>query len=241
MGNQFGCIKPLRCQNSANGVRIEIVETLDQSPATIHRILSTYEKRKNVEMDTATQEWFIGSENFRFGSAYLRRSGVVEHVRPFMRELMEETGETANLGTEVHGEVMFLSQVETHENIRAFFPPGTKSPMHASGIGKALLAHAEPSKIAKYLDREKLESFTTNTISSPAALQNELLKIKEQGYAFDNEEKSTGMRCVAASIFNSYGEVIAGLSISGPSIRLPLDRIDQIGKLVRVKAVLLSR
>ena len=232
----------LDCLTKKPGMSLtEIAEYLNQAPATIYRILSTYENRRIVEMDPASQEWFIGAESFRLGSAFLRRSDVVERARPYMRELMEETGETANLGTEVQGEVMFLSQVETHENIRAFFPPGTKSPMHASGIGKALLAHAEPSKIKNYLEQKKLKSFTENTLSNPADLHNELVKIKSQGYAFDNEEKSTGMRCVAAPIFNLYGEVIAGISISGPSIRLPLNRIDQVSVLVRGKAELLSR
>ncbi len=234
-------INVLDCLTRKPGMSLtEIAESLNQAPATIYRILSTYENRKIVEMDPTSQEWFIGAESFRLGSAFLRRSDVVERARPYMRELMEETGETANLGAEVQGEVMFLSQVETHENIRAFFPPGTKSPMHASGIGKALLAHAEPIKIKSYLEQKVLKSFTANTLSSPTELKSELMKIKRLGYAFDNEEKSTGMRCVAAPIFNFYGEAIAGISISGPSIRLPLERIDQVSKIVMAKAALLS-
>lgn len=231
----------LECLTKNTGMTLsEIAESLNQSPSTIYRILSTYENRQIVEMDPVSQEWFIGAESFRLGSAFLRRTDVVERARPIMRELMEETGETANLGTEVMGEVMFLSQVETQENIRAFFPPGTKSPMHASGIGKALLAHASPAKIKNYLDQKNLESFTENTFSSKVELRNELSKIKNQGFAFDDEEKSTGMRCVAAPIFNFYEEAIAGISISGPSIRLSLERIDHISKIVMVKAALLS-
>lgn len=231
----------LDCLTKKPGMSLtEISGSLDQAPATIYRILSTYENRNIVEMDPVSQEWFIGAESFRIGSAFLRRSDVIERARPYMRELMEETGETANLGTEVLGEVMFLSQVETHENIRAFFPPGTKSPMHASGIGKALLAHAEPAVIENYLKRKKLKSFTGKTFSNPDRLRGELTKIKAKGFAFDDEEKSTGMRCIAAPVFNFYGEAIAGISVSGPSIRLSLERIDQVSKMVMAKAALLS-
>ncbi len=231
----------LDCLSKKAGMTLsEISEALDQSPATIYRILSTYETRQIVEMDTSTQEWFIGPESFRLGSAFLRRTGIVERAHPIMRTLMEETGETANLGTEVGGKVMFISQVETYENIRAFFPPGTKSPMHASGIGKALLAHAEPSKVKTYLEQKNLQSFTSNTLSDPDQLRKELSKIKAQGFAFDDEEKSTGMRCIAAPIFNFHGEAIAGISISGPSIRLPLKRIDEVSTIVMAKAALLS-
>ncbi len=231
----------LNCLADTNGMTLtEIAEKLEQSPATIYRILSTFEHRQAAEMDPASQEWFIGPTSFRLGSAFLRRTGVVERARPLMRELMEETGETANLGTEVSGEVMFLSQVETHENIRAFFPPGAKSPMHASGIGKALLAHAEPSKIEKYVTQKKLETFTDNTISQQDDLRAELIKIKAQGYAFDDEEKNIGMRCIAAPIFNFHGEVTAGISISGPTIRLSLERVKLVSEMVKNKAKSLS-
>jgi len=232
----------LNCLAEKSGMTLtEIAEKLDQSPATIYRVLATFEARQAVEMDPASQEWFIGPTSFRLGSAFLRRTGVVERARPLMRELMEETGETANLGTEVSGQVMFLSQVETHENIRAFFSPGTTSPMHASGIGKALLAHAEQSVIDKYVAQENLASFTDKTISDKDGLRDELAKIKAQGYAFDNEEKNIGMRCIAAPVFNYYGEAVAGISISGPTIRLSLDRIDLVSKMVMKKAATLSK
>ncbi len=232
----------LNCLAEKSGMTLtEIAEKLDQSPATIYRVLATFEARQAVEMDPASQEWFIGPTSFRLGSAFLRRTGVVERARPLMRELMEETGETANLGTEVSGQVMFLSQVETHENIRAFFSPGTISPMHASGIGKALLAHAEASTIEKYVIQENLASFTDKTISDKDSLRDELAKIKAQGYAFDDEEKNIGMRCIAAPVFNYYGEAVAGISISGPTIRLSLDRIDLVSKMVMKKAATLSK
>ena len=231
----------LDCLTQSNGMTLtEIAVELEQSPATIYRVLSTFEARQVVEVDVATQEWFIGSAAFQIGSAFLRRTDVVERARPLMRELMEETGETANLGTEVKGEVMFLSQVETTASIRAFFPPGTKSPLHASGIGKAILAHAEHSSIEKYVTQKKLETFTDKTISDEIELRLELKKIKDQGYAIDDEEKNMGMRCVAAPIFNFYGEVIAGISVSGPSQRLSQDCIKSVCRIVKKKAALLS-
>lgn len=218
----------------------EIADELGQSPATVYRILTTFSARGALETDPVSQEWFIGPESFRIGSAFIRRSGLVERARPAMRTLMVETGETANLGVENDGKVLFLSQVETHENIRAFFPPGAQSPMYASGIGKALLAHAGKNSIDRYIAQSTFAEFTKNTICNQSALRDELLQIKKQGYAFDNEEKSTGMRCVAAPIFNNFGETVAGLSISGPSQRLTLDRIDQIGDLVKQQANMIS-
>jgi len=218
----------------------EVATALDQSPATVYRVLATLEAREIVETDPQTQEWHIGPSAFRLGSAFLRRSGVAERSRPVMRALMEATGETSNLGIEKGGEVMFISQVETNESIRAFFPPGTLSPMHASGIGKALLSLFPEDRIDRFLRRRELIRFTDNTITTPDALRDELRMIRAQGFSFDDEEKAAGMRCVAAPIVNFYGEPVAGISISGPTHRLPAHRIGEIGKLVQDAAAEVS-
>ncbi len=219
----------------------EIAKDLQQSPATMHRVLSTLEARNIVEIDLQTQTWHIGSMAFRLGSAFLRRSGVIERSHPVMRELMEQTGETSNLGIDMNGRVMFISQIETHETIRAFFPPGTISPMHASGIGKALLSQYSDQRIAEFLRSHALECFTDKTILAAADLQEDLLKSRQRGWAYDDEEKTTGMRCVAAPILNLFGEAVAGISVSGPTLRMSEDKIDRIGTMVRGAAERVSR
>lgn len=225
-----------------NGLKLtEIASRLDQSPATIHRVLSTLEARAIVENDPATQDWHIGPAAFRLGSAFLRRSGVFERSRPVMHALMESTGETSNLGIERGAHVMFVSQVETHESIRAFFPPGTLSPLHASGIGKALLSCYPEHRIAQFLRGHVLERFTPRTLTSAEALGAELAEIRARGYAIDDEEKAEGMRCVAAPIVNFYGEAVAGISVSGPTHRMPAHRLDEIGTMVRAAAAAVSR
>ncbi len=218
----------------------EIAEALGIPPATTYRILSTFAARGHLEMDAASQTWHVGPAAFRTGNAFLRRTGMVERARPLMRALMAETGETANLGVESGAQVLFLSQVETHEAIRAFFPPGTLSPMYASGIGKALLAAMEPREIERYIARTRLVRFTDKTICDKDALRAELGRIRAQGHAFDDEEKSPGMRCVAAPVFNAFGEVVAGISVSGPTARLDLEAIARVCTLVRRRAAELS-
>ncbi|MEY8829995.1 HTH-type transcriptional regulator BhcR [Sedimentitalea sp. XS_ASV28] len=230
-----------RLTNSGGLTLTEISTELDQSPATIYRVLSTLEARGYVEMDPAAQAWHIGPTAFRLGSAFLRRSSVAERSRPVMHELMQATGETSNLGIERQGEVMFVSQVETNESIRAFFPPGTLSPMHASGIGKALLSRLGEEQLARYFRTCRQDRFTDKTITTPDGLRAELAQIRAQGYSFDDEERTGGMRCVAAPILNLYGEAVAGISVSGPTNRMGLDRIAEIGELVRVAASTISR
>jgi IclR family acetate operon transcriptional repressor len=153
-----------------------------------------------------------------------------------MDQLMRDSGETANLGVEVGDMVLFLSQVETHQAIRAFFPPGTMAPMHVSGIGKALLAWYPEEKTRGILARKGLERFTTLTHTSETALLRDLARARERGFAIDDQERAEGMRCVAAPIFNSHGEPVAGLSVSGPAFRMGLSDATRLGGLVRTAA-----
>ncbi|MBE1284063.1 MAG: helix-turn-helix domain-containing protein [Rhodobacteraceae bacterium] len=218
----------------------EVATTLKQSPATIYRVLTTLQLRDFVEIEPGDQTWHMGPASFRIGSAFLRRSGVVERARPVMRALMEATGETANLGIEKGDEVLFLSQVETHHSVRAFFPPGTLSPLHASGIGKALLSRAEDARVER-LSQQGLTGFTRHTLVDADALRRDMEQIRARGYAVDDEEKTEGMRCIAAPILNLHGEAIAGISVSGPTNRVTQDRIEDLGRQVRDAALGLSR
>lgn len=219
----------------------EIASVLDQSPATVYRVLTTFQGRGFADFDDQNQTWSIGPAAFLTGSQFLRRTSLVERARPIMRDLMEATGETANLGIERDGKVLFLGQVETHATIRAFFPPGTASAMHSSGIGKALLSRMEDKRQRQVLAAGQLERFTPNTLIEPEAMIADLRETKARGYAFDAEERNIGMRCIAAPVYNVFGEAVAGISVSGPTARITDDRIDDLATSVIAAAAQLTR
>lgn len=214
----------------------ELAAESGEAVATVFRALVTLQGHHMVEAEEGGQLWHVGPGAFRVGNTFLRRTKVVERARQPMDALMRDTGETANLGIEAGDEVLFLSQVETHEAIRAFFPPGTKAPMHVSGIGKALLAWYSEMRVQRILQSRGMERFTALTHTTEAALRDDLARTKERGYAIDDQERATGMRCVAAPIFNSHGEPVAGLSVSGPAFRIALTDAERIGALVRAAA-----
>lgn len=218
----------------------ELAKDAGQSPATVYRVLVTLETRGMVEFDAAAQCWAVGPRAYLVGASFLRRASVVERAQAPMRQLRDETGETANLGVARSDQVMFLSQVETDATLRAFFPPGTVSPLHASGIGKALLAWFAPERRAAYLARAALTRFTPHTLASPDALAEDLERIRARGYAVDNEEKSPGMRCVAAPVFDATGAAVAGLSVSGPVARVTPEATARLGRDVARAAGALS-
>jgi IclR family acetate operon transcriptional repressor len=218
----------------------ELAADTDQSPATTYRILVTLEARGLVEFDAGPQLWHIGPRAFLIGARFLRRTSLVERARPVLRQLMERTGETANLGIARDGHVLFVSQVETHASIRAFFPPGTLSPMHASGIGKALLAQMPPDARARALSAGGLERFTAHTLTDVEAIETDMVRTRQRGYAIDDEEKTEGMRCIAAPVHDLHGEVVAGISVSGPASRVSEAEIPRLAAAVTEAAASLS-
>ncbi|MDU8927082.1 IclR family transcriptional regulator [Alisedimentitalea sp. MJ-SS2] len=214
----------------------ELADRANQPAATVYRVLTTFARHDIVNLNNQTQLWRIGPGAFRIGSRFLRQNNLLENCRPIMHTLMLATNETANLGVENRDQVLFVSQSETHQTIRAFFPPGTRNPMHSSGIGKALLAEFPPDRVAGIVERMGLQRFTDNTITDPNSLSEELEKTRQQGYAFDDEERTEGMRCVAAAVFDPFGNPVAGLSVSGPSFRVPRNAVPELGARVKAAA-----
>jgi len=219
----------------------EIALRAGMPPSTAHRLLTTMERHGVTEFDDRSQEWMVGIEAFRIGSTFLHRTNLVEAGRDAMRRLTESTGETSNLAVSDDGDVVFVSQVETHNPIRAFFRSGTRGHMHASGIGKALLAELERDEVERILRRKGLPEFTARTLSSPETLFSDLSETRSRGWALDDEERYAGMRCVAAPIFNAFGEAIAGISVSGPAIRFPDGTLPKFGAEVRGAAETVTR
>lgn len=209
----------------------EVAEGADLATSTAYRMLTTLAAHGIVEFADHQQLWSVGVEAYRIGSAFLRSRKLVDRARLVMQDLMERTGETANLGVAEERCVIFVSQVETHQAIRAFFRPGTRSPFHASGIGKAILAHLSKARVEAILEETGLEAFTDKTLSRPQ-LASDLNRIRTRGWAIDDEERHLGMRCVAAAIFNEFAEPLGGISISGPTVRLPQDRLPLLGQQV---------
>ena len=196
--------------------------------STLHRLLMTLEKHGFSRFREETQHWMIGVEAFRVGSTFLQRTKVADAGRNTMRQLLDETQETVNIAIADHGDVVFISQMETHQPIRAFFRLGTRGFMHASGIGKALLAEMPREELEQLLVKKGLPEFTPTTITSAERLFTELEEVRERGWALDDEERTLGMRCVAAPIFNEFGEAIAGISVSGPKVRMDDKQVAQM-------------
>lgn len=209
--------------------------------ATAHRVLNTLQKHDFVAFDEDTQDWMIGLEAYRTGTAFLNQSNLTQIGHKVMRSLMKSTEETANLAVHDQFEVVFIGQVETHNPIRAFFPPGSRSSMHASGAGKAILSALPEDQVRKMVERAGLERFTEHTLTEPGPFFDELRVIHDRGWSFDREERYLGMSCIGSAIFDRNGHPIAAVSISGPSTRFSDDKVAEFGDAVAQAASEITR
>ncbi len=214
----------------------DLAQAVGLAQSTAHRLLTTLQAERFVRFDAGRGVWTVGVQSFIVGNSFIRSRNLVAIAFPFMRQLMEQTEETANLAVENDGAAVYLAQVECAQVMRAFVVTGSQAPLHCSGVGKALLSVLSEATVAKLVRKRGLAPMTPNTITSPAALRADLAACRKKGYAFDDEEQAIGLRCVAAVIHDEAGRPLAALSISGPKARIDDHRLPVIGAQVKAMA-----
>lgn len=210
----------------------EVASEVGLPNSTAHRLLTTLQNERYVRFDTERSVWLIGVQAFRVGTAFVRSRDMVAIARPYMRRLMEQSGETVNLAIADRGEVIYIAQVETQKMMRAIAGPGGRAQMHCSGVGKALLAFNDAATSERLMSGMELRRETANTLTTALDFKRELEHIQARGYAIDNEENAIGLRCVAAVIYDEHGQALAALSVSGPTARIADQRIPLLGNAV---------
>ena len=201
-------------------------------PSTTHRLLATLEKMGYVYQAGDLGLWYIGLQAFTVGTSFLANRDFVAQSHPYMRRLMEQSGETANLGIIDGTEAVFIDQVQCREMMRTIVKLGSRVPLHASGVGKAIFAALPDDQIDAILKVKGLPRITANTITSPETMWASVRVIRQRGWSFDDEEHALGTRCVAAPIYDEHADVLGAISLAGPSSRLPDERIKQLGPIV---------
>ncbi|GHE21299.1 IclR family transcriptional regulator domain-containing protein [Halomonas urumqiensis] len=223
-----------RLSASPGGLALsELAEQADLAPSTTHRLLQALQSQGFVIQDAELGVWKIDVKTFRIGNSFLEARDFVGTSRPFLRRLTAQTGETANLGIRDNGTAVFLAQSESPQMMRMITRLGSRAPLHASGVGKALMAWLPDDELERVLSEQGLTQVTENTLATPQALREGLAEIRRQGFAGDREEHAIGLHCVAACIHDQHGIPLAAISVSGPVARIPEARLLELGALVR--------
>ena len=224
----------LECLGLAEGglTLTDIGQRVQLPPSTVHRLLATLEKMGYVYQAGELGRWYVGLQAFTVGSSFLSSRDFIAQSHPFMRRLMDQSGETVNLAILDGTEAVFVDQVQCREMMRTIVKLGSRAPLHASGVGKAMFAALPDDQIDAILKVLGLPRITGNTITTPETMWASIRVIRQRGWSFDDEEHAPGTRCVAAPIYDEHAETLGAISLAGPSSRLPDERIRQLGPLV---------
>jgi IclR family acetate operon transcriptional repressor len=190
---------------------------------TIHRLIRTLVDCGYVRQQ-ANRRYALGPRLIRLGESASRLLGT--WARPYLAELVEATGETANMALLDGDEVVYVAQVPSRHSMRMFTEVGRRVLPHSTGVGKALLAQVAPEDVRALLARTGMPAATEKTITEPDDFLAELERIRTLGYAVDDNEQEVGVRCLAVTVPDS--PTAAAISISGPAGRVTEAATDKI-------------
>jgi DNA-binding IclR family transcriptional regulator len=191
--------------------------------ASVFRMLRTLEGTGLVERAPNDDRYRLGVRCLELGQAYLEQTDLRRDAVPVLAELRTRFNETVHLGVlDDELRVVYLEKLESTQAVGIMMSRvGRTAPSFCTGLGKAMLALVPGDPVSDLAERGALRAYTDNTISEPDPLRTELERIRKRGYSLDLEEHEEGVRCVGAAILGPHGEMVAGLSISGPAHRLP--------------------
>ncbi len=219
----------------------ELTQHLQQNKATLFRVLHTLEQFGYLAKDAATGRYVPGLRLHTLGSAAVQHETLRWQSLPPLQDLAQATGETVHVGILHDGVVVTVQVVEGTHAVRMHSIVGKRSPAHASALGKVLLAHLPDAEVEAVLARHGMERYTENTITTPAALREALHRVRQEGYAPDEEEIEIGLRCLAAPITDQTGRPTAALAISAPASRMTQDAVAALLPQVKATAARISR
>lgn len=198
----------------------EIARALDLPKSTLHGLLATLRDFGYLEQSPFDGRYRLGVRLFEIGNIVANNWDVRKVAAPHIQKLVDELEETVHLVVLDKGEVLYIDKRESRQSLRIVSQVGMRLPAHCTGVGKVLLAYLHPSEVKRIIATKGLARYTRHTITDPRQLEAELAKIREMGYAVDNEEIMDSLRCVAAPIRDHNGKVCAAVSVSGPVARL---------------------
>jgi DNA-binding IclR family transcriptional regulator len=214
----------------------EIAARLSLPKSTVHGLVSTLKDFGYIEQSTFTGKYRLGVRFFEVGHIVAQGWEVRTVAAPYINKLVEELAETVHLVVLDKLEVLYIDKRESGRSLRIASQVGMRLPAHCTGVGKVLMAHLSPEERRKLINEKGLPRFTVNTLTDVDVLEDELSKIRMQGFAIDNEEIMDSLRCVAAPIKDQTGKVIYAISLSGPVSRMKGERLEKAIKRVRETA-----
>lgn len=208
----------------------ELSQKLGIGKSTIHRSLDTLVSYGYVERISDSSKYCLGWRIFEIGNIVPRQRNLYNFDIKILQDLCNKHNETINLGVRVESDVITISKIEPPITLMANLQIGGREAVYATAMGKVLISEFTEEQLSDIIGDGKFKSYTPNTITSIDALVEELETIKNQGYSIDDEEFCLGLLCIAMPVRNYKNEIVAAVSVSGPSVRLNFSKVMEIRK-----------
>ncbi|MDW7755819.1 MAG: IclR family transcriptional regulator [Brevefilum sp.] len=211
----------------------EISHEININTSTTFRLLATLTNHNFTQFNEQTGEYRLGLACLELAVAYQTGNELLRVAHPELERLRDLTKETVHLAVLDDMEVIYIEKLEGLHAIGIMSSRvGKRAPAYCTGVGKMLLSHVDPQILAQRVEPRNLEKYNDRTIVEPSLLLSNLAEAKRKGYALDSGEHENEVRCVAAPVFDQRANVVAAISVSGPSSRL--DPIDKNEDLIRL-------
>jgi DNA-binding IclR family transcriptional regulator len=214
----------------------ELAAAVDLAPSTALRLLSVLVDYGYVERSDDTDRYRLSVRLFERGSIYIQKTTIEAEAHGPLTLLSQECNQTASLAILNRGEIVHIGVIAPERPIRYYATIGQREMAHCTGLGKVLLAGLTDDALEKVVAQRGLPSRTDRTITSIGALRMHLEQIRQQGYAFDDEESVIGLRCIAAPILDDRNRSVAAISASGPAADFTEQTISELLRLVKQAA-----
>lgn len=218
----------------------ELSRRLGLAKSTVHRLASTLTRERLLEQDPATGGYRLAVTMYDLGIRIAIRQELYQLVLPVLEQLRSATNESAEIGVLDGREVVFIERRASPHAVRTFVRLGHRSSAHCTASGKVLLAALSADELDRRLDGWVLTAHTERTITDPEALRRELAAVRTRGWAANVDETEMGLTSVAAPIRNARGEVIAAISLDGPTMRVAQRSMRRYSQLVVEASTALS-
>lgn len=209
--------------------------------STAHRLLSTLKVRGYISQDEASRRYRLGIKAWELGCMAVANVGIREVARPHLEALARTSGEVVHLAILDGSEVVYIDKVETTRHaVRAYSYVGGRAPAYGVATGKAILAYGPAGRVESCLKGE-LKAYTPRTLADPERLRADLERTRRRGYAVNLGEWRADVGGVAAPIWRHTNEVVAGVGVTAPVIRLTRRRVQELVPMVVETARCISR
>lgn len=227
----FGALEMLT-ENGSAGL-MEVSEKLGLNKSTAHRVLNSLVYMGYARQNETSGRYEPSLKIVDMAGRVMNHMDIVHIVRPYLRLLMEKAGETVHFVERDGVDAVYIDKVESMRNgIQMVSRIGSRIPLYCSGVGKAIAACLDEQEVDEIWKSSRVRSLTPYTITDLEAFKRELERIRERGYALDNEENESGVRCIAVSLREYTGRRKYAFSISAPVSRMDNERIKSLAEYI---------